>query len=706
MVFLLAVAGICALAVAGLAGTVGDVLNDGLRALFGATRFLVPLALVVIALSRTSPGLKIGAPGVLGVILFVASINGLLELGEVNRGGYLGVLLSRPLIAGLGLLASGVVLSALALVSMLLMLDTSLERLAASHRILLWPFALFKLFRRGSSSPITADTGRSELTAPDSSRWDVKTVEVSVKPLHDTTGTASAGDAKFDVGSRRKYRKIELPLDLLSSRTTKPQAGDIDVAKERIRKTFEHFGVMVEMGDVSVGPTVTQYTFRPAEGVKLTRITGLANDLALALAAHPIRIEAPIPGKSLVGVEVPNQAVAVVPLREILDSREFRERKSNLTLSLGKDVSGTPNIADLSRMPHLLVAGATGSGKTVCLNSLIVSLLFQNGPDECKFIMIDPKRVELLAYNGIPHLVTPVITDIAKTVNAFKWTIGEMERRFDTLSKSGHRDIGAYNRAALSAAYGHAERAAMPERMPYLVLVVDELADLMISSASEVEPAIIRLAQMSRATGIHLILATQRPSVDVITGLIKANITSRIAFAVASSTDSRTILDTTGAEKLLGRGDMLYTSAELSKPKRLQGAMTGDEDIKNVVDRIKSQAEGPPEYVIGVTERLSAAPTSGAPFAHESEEGDDELLMEAKDTVLRAGKASASLLQRRLKVGYARAARLLDLLEEQGVIGPGDGAKPRAILVSRPTEYENLPVEEENEEGKETEELT
>ncbi len=472
-------------------------------------------------------------------------------------------------------------------------------------------------------------------------------------------------------------RKIDLPLDLLDDQSEKPTSGDIKTQMNIIQKTLENFGIQVEMGDVSVGPTVTQYTLKPADGVKLSKITTLHNDLALSLAAHPIRIEAPIPGKSLVGIEVPNQKVAAVNLKEIIRSQEFKQRKTNLAVALGKDVSGKVWIADLAKMPHLLVAGSTGSGKSVCLNAIIISLLYQNNPDDLRLILIDPKRVEFTVYNGIPHLLTPVITDTAKTVNALKWVIGEMDRRFELLSKHGKRDIGAFNRES-------------GEKMPYLIVIIDELADLMAVAAAEVEAAIIRLAQMARAVGIHLILATQRPSVNIITGLIKANITTRIAFAVASGTDSRTILDASGAEKLLGRGDMLYISPDLGKPKRLQGAFVRDHEIKKITDFLKSQSE--PEYLDEVTQK----PPLGTyvPGFNFDASSDDELLGEAKEVILQAGKASASLLQRRLKVGYARAARLLDLLEEQGIIGPADGAKPRDILISGGNYSKETPIDE------------
>jgi S-DNA-T family DNA segregation ATPase FtsK/SpoIIIE len=464
---------------------------------------------------------------------------------------------------------------------------------------------------------------------------------------------------------KKRHPKIEVPLELLSRRDQKPTSGDIQHNQFVIQRTLETFGIPVEMGEVAVGPTVTQFTLKPSEGVKLAKITALHNDLALALAAHPIRIEAPIPGKSLVGIEVPNQSVATVGLREVFESREWRDHRERLAFGLGRDVSGKPWLADIGRMPHMLVAGATGSGKSVCLNTIVMSLLYTNGPDDLKFIMVDPKRVELQVYNGIPHLVTPVITDVDKTVNALKWALREMDRRFDVLSKFGARDIASYN-------------ARSEEKLPYLVVMIDELADLMVTAMQEVEGPIVRLAQMSRAVGIHLVLATQRPSVDVLTGLIKANIPARIAFAVASSTDSRTIIDQVGAEKLLGRGDMLFQTAEMSVPKRLQGAFVADDEIGRVVEFLKSKYE-PAEYDASVVERATGA---GTAFSNgmAADEDSDPLIPEAKEEILRAGKASASLLQRRLKVGYARAARLLDLLEQEGFIGPGDGAKPREIL--------------------------
>ncbi len=462
--------------------------------------------------------------------------------------------------------------------------------------------------------------------------------------------------------------KIDIPLSLLLAKKDKPTSGDIDKNKEIIFRTLKNFGIDVEMGAVSVGPTVTQYTFRPADGVKLAKITNLSNDLALALAAHPIRIEAPIPGKPLVGVEVPNHTKAMVGLREILSSKPYKERKSNSMLALGKDVAGKSWLADITKMPHLLVAGATNSGKSVCLNTIIISLLYQNNPDDIRFIMVDPKRVELTPYKDSPYLLTPVITDINKTVNALKWCLNEMDRRYEELGACGNKNIQTYNET-----HGI--------KMPYIVFIIDELADLMVANTKEIEGSIIRLAQMARAVGIHLILATQRPSVDVITGLIKANMPARIAFSVASGTDSRTILDSLGAEKLLGKGDMLFFHAELSKPVRLQGAYLSEDEINKINKYVKAKGKGVKQEE-GITERQKVAGVAGVGLDGTTG-NEDELLAEARDTVVNMGKASASFLQRKMRIGYARAASILDQLEELGIIGPSNGAKPREILISK-----------------------
>lgn len=456
-------------------------------------------------------------------------------------------------------------------------------------------------------------------------------------------------------------------LDLLDKTTDKATATKISVNKAKIQATLRSFGIDVEMGDVTVGPTVTQYTLRPAQGVKLSKITALNNDLALALATHPIRIEAPIPGKSLVGIELPNKQKAVVRLKELVAFKDYRKGDTPLEFPVGRAVNGKGFYAVLPKMPHMLIAGSTGSGKSVCINAMLSSLLFKHTSQELKIIMVDPKRVELTGYNGIPHLLTPVITDVKKCVNALKWAVSEMDRRYELLEKVGKKNIASFNEWSR-------------EKMPYIVIVIDELADLMSTMAKEVEPVIIRLAQMARAVGIHLVLATQRPSVDVITGLIKANITSRIAFSTASVMDSRTILDSSGAEKLLGRGDMLFITAELGRPIRLQGAFVSEAESTRIVDYLKKREK--PEYANEVLEdpKLSRSTNQVGGLV------DDEIdpfFWDAKDMVINVGKASTSYLQRRLKVGYSRAARIMDLLEQEGVIGPADGSRARKVLINQ-----------------------
>ncbi len=657
------------------AGIVGVYINRGLASFFGADRLLFPLILTGFGIVTLVKG-RVRGTMLLGFFVFIISFNGLLDIiDKTDRaGGSLGSFLASPLVNILSTAGSVVILSALFIVACVLIFDKHLATFADLGKALARPFA--KLF-----APRIAQPKPIAIAQPPEIEEEPEPEDEPEDDMTNKTDAAEGDAAELVVAPkpRRMRRHIEIPIDLLETKSGKPSAGDIRANQEVIRRTLEQFGVPVEMGEVSVGPTVTQYTLKPAEGVKLSKIIALSNDLALAMAAHPIRIEAPIPGKSLVGIEVPNQTVAIVKIREVIESPAFHDAAARLPIALGKDVAGMPWVGDIARMPHLLVAGATGSGKTVCLNSIIISLLYRMGPDDLKFIMIDPKRVELPCYNGIPHLLTPAITEVPKIVNSLKWCIGEMERRFSVLAKATKRDIASFNKAADDM-----------DRLPYIVVIIDELADLMATSAQEVEGSIVRLAQMARAVGIHLVVATQRPSVDVITGLIKANITSRIAFAVATSTDSRTIIDTSGAEKLLGRGDMLYTTAELSKPKRIQGTYVNDDEINRVVEYLKERTAEEPEYRNDIIER----PKSVGPSGETYDDSEDELLPEARNLVVAAGKASASLLQRRLKVGYARAARLLDLMETQGVIGPGEGAKPRAILVKK-NDLSSIPIDEE-----------
>jgi S-DNA-T family DNA segregation ATPase FtsK/SpoIIIE len=478
--------------------------------------------------------------------------------------------------------------------------------------------------------------------------------------------------------SKDELANYLMPPTTLLRETKKRGTVDQDDHKENARtltETLESFGVKAKVIGIHRGPTVTRYEIQPEIGVKVSRIVNLADDIALALAAKDIRIEAPIPGKSAVGIEVPNQEVSLVGLRDILESPDYRDHPSKLSIALGRDIYGKPIVDNLARMPHLLVAGATGSGKSVCINGIITSLLYKARPDEVKLMMIDPKMVELNVYNGIPHLLVPVVTDPRKAAVALKKVVAEMEKRYEMFAKHGARDIERFNQMAAE----NKEKGVEP--LPYIVVIVDELADLMMVAPSDVEDAICRLAQMARAAGIHLIIATQRPSVDVITGVIKANIPSRIAFAVSSQADSRTILDMGGADKLLGRGDMLYLPIGASKPIRVQGAFLSDDEVEAVARFVSKQQQ--PHYQ---EEMIPTAPDQGMTGV------DDELFPQAVKLVLEAKTASVSLLQRRLRVGYTRAARLIDMMESNGIVGPYEGSKPREVLITLEQYEENKKV--------------
>lgn len=684
-----------------LAGSLGIYIAQGLTLAFGWGKWLFPVILLTLGLLLYNEDkYYIKGTNYLGLFLFVVSFQPLLhffiEVGLWEQtvadgvgGGYLGMYLALFFYKIIGFWGSIILFFGLLLISLTLMLDTSLNKLIGSESI----FASIFYPLKAIFTKVFAKKDKNEEEEDEEEEFEEEEEDEEGKDQEDEIKEAfsekEVGEPDFvEVPEEKEpekpkeksiwknnHVKIDLPLSLLSSKLGKPTSGDIKNNAFIIQKTLENFGIVVEMGEISVGPTVTQYTFKPAEGVKLSRITTLNNDLALALAAHPIRIEAPIPGRALVGIEVPNQTKAVVGLSEVLNSEDFKKRKNNLMIALGKDVSGKSWMYDVTKMPHMLVAGATNSGKSVCLNSIIVSFLYQNNPDDLRFIMVDPKRVELPVYNGIPHLLTPVITDVPKTINALKWCLNEMDRRFELLAKHGKRNIQSFNEA-------HPE-----EKMPYIIFIIDELADLMVAASRDIEGSVIRLAQMARAVGIHLILATQRPSVDVITGLIKANMPARIAFSVASGVDSKTILDSLGAEKLLGQGDMLFITAEISKPKRLQGAYVSENEIKKITNYIKMNSGGT-DYIEGITERQKVTGMGGVGLDGSSGD-DDELFSEAKEIVINMGRASASLLQRRLSVGYARAARIIDELEDAGIIGPGSGAKPREILISK-EQYENL----------------
>ena len=690
-IIFLGLAAFFTLAAFGKAGLVGSSLYSVLIFIFGKMFFLVPTFFLVASLiSFFSLRQNLVLTTIIGGAIFLFSSLGLTEIifGE-KFGGHLGFWISLPFLKLFDFWATFVLFTVLFITGILIMFNIPLR------------------FKRKESAEAEIEEGSEHLAVKSEANGDNSDILSSFRELltdfKNTLNQKEKGlnpESQVEMPKDRKAIEEEIPLrqmkkvlvshfespplDIFEGDRGKPSSGDIKANANIIKRTLQNFGIGVEMGEVTVGPSVTQYTLKPAEGMKLSRITSLQNDLALALASHPIRIEAPIPGKSLVGIEIPNSAASLVGLHHLFAQEEFRKSERPLLLALGRNVSGQPVYADLTQMPHLLIAGATGSGKSVCIHALIASLVFRNSPQTLRFLLIDPKRVELTVYNDLPHLMSPVITEPKKAISALKWMTKEMERRYDVLLNAKARDIGAYHQilAGLSE-----EEKSENEPMPYIVIIIDELADIMATYPREFEASIVRLAQMSRAVGIHLVLSTQRPSVEVLTGLIKANITSRIAFQVATQVDSRTILDMAGAEKLLGNGDMLYLAGDTSKPKRVQGAFVSEKEIKRLVNYLAN------EYKDTDTEELEIVPNemeNSSIFEDESDEVDDELYEQAKELVIQAQKASSSYLQRRLKIGYARAARLIDMLEERGVVGPGEGAKPREVYIKPISEGEKL----------------
>ena len=465
------------------------------------------------------------------------------------------------------------------------------------------------------------------------------------------------------------------PVEFLTPGKTATKMGKKAVTDtaNKLQKTLYSFGVSAKVENVSVGPTITRYELKPAEGVRVSKIANLTDDIALSLAAETIRIEAPIPGKQAVGIEIPNKEKEVVHLRDIIDSNEFKNAKSKLSFALGKNAAGEAIVTDIAKMPHVLIAGSTGSGKSVCINTLITSIIYKAKPSEVKLVMVDPKVVELSVYNGIPHLLIPVVTDPKKAAGALAWAVQEMVNRYHLFAEKNVRDIAGYNEAL--------EKEGAEGKLPQIVIIIDELADLMMVAKNDVEDAICRLAQMARAAGMHLVIATQRPSVDVITGIIKANIASRISFAVTSQVDSRTILDSAGAEKLLGKGDMLFFPTGVLKPIRIQGAFVSDSEVEKIVSFLKEN--GGPTYSEDVLEKIERANSTDKELDEQDDDETDPFLMEAIDTVVDLGQASASFIQRRFKVGYARAGRIIDQMEARGIISGYEGSKPRQVLVSK-----------------------
>ncbi len=715
-------------------GGLGLFINNILRVLAGEAAVIVPFFIAVLGLRLILPGDRFSLKSrMIGLLIFsvlamtwihlqlmvetmpLLSANNLLFesflLGlDSKGGGVVGAGFAVGLYFSIGLTGSRILLIALTLISVLLVINVSVKRILNLLLRLLEQIYVFlkrqgRLFlnlarkiiarsrlkvrnaaekrdkaaalKTGASAnnylPGTAASTVQEWSEPveKETRVGADEYQDERKPVVMEPADSGQQSVEFPAAAVHKgkfFSDYILPTpDLLS--LPKPN-GDQQLKNSRekatkLEKTLQSFGVQAKITHVQSGPTVTRFEVQPEAGVKVSKIIGLSDDLALNLAAPLVRIEAPIPGKAALGIEVPNSIIALVHLREVIEEKAFHKSSSPLTIGLGKDITGVPVIADLAKMPHLLIAGATGSGKSVCLNTLITSILFKANPEQLRFMMIDPKVVELSDYNGIPHLLMPVITDPRKASLALRNMVREMGRRYELFARLGVRDIGTYGEMAAG------DRDM--EDLPYIIVVIDELADLMHVSPGEVEDAIARLAQMSRAAGIHLIVATQRPSVDVLTGIIKANITSRIAFTVSSQFDSRTILDMAGAEKLLGRGDMLFYPVGAVKPFRVQGAYISEEEVKKITDFIKEQ---------GLIEQENGSAFLETPEEVEEEEESDALFAEAVDLVVRTGQASISLLQRRFRIGYTRAARLIDDLERKGVVGQFEGSKPREILIT------------------------
>ena len=636
-------------------------LNDFLVNYLSWTTIFLPFILLSFGFLVSKFKSPLGQPNVLvGGILFFISVLSLSQAGILGRQAWEGV---ATLITKAG---AAIILLGTSFVGIIILFNTSVDAALAALSALLKRIRQYllgdRLLKKGLAAKKMKVSGSEFAVDKEESRTAVGTV--SEGPL--------AAKLVSNVPGEDKVWKYP-PLDILEgSEGGKADRGDIKGNAAVIEKTLESFGITAKVVEVNLGPAVTQYALEVALGTKLSKITALERDLALALAAPTgtIRIEAPIPGRSLIGIELPNKSPEFVPLKKMMQAADMKGAKSKLTVSLGLDVSGKPVVADLSVMPHILIAGQTGSGKSVCINSFLASLLFRASPSEVKLILVDPKRVELTSYNSVPHLLTPVIVEPQNVISALRWILAEMDRRYKLFAQAGARNISGFNDMSGFQA------------LPYIVLIIDELADIMFYSPVEVEDAVTRIAQMSRATGIHMVLSTQRPSVDVITGLIKANIPCRVAFAVASQVDSRVILDMQGAEKLLGRGDMLYLPPDQAKPLRIQGAYVTDKEINSLISFLKNQGVKP-QY----TEEVTSMPKPGTTKVEGMDGELDELFKEAVRIVCQYDRASASLLQRRLSIGYARAARIIDQLESAGVVSSPEGSKPREVLIQNAEEF-------------------
>ncbi len=664
----------------GGAGVGGLLLWRGSYLLLGAGAIMIPVGLltagILIIRKRTiSATTREWFGGTVGLL----SLLGLLTFMSPAYGGAVGGLIRFPFVTLFDTAFGALILGFVSAGSLIVFFDRTPNLFPHFVAFKDW---LVSLFKRTPKTEILDESiyDDEQEVSPEPTDQKISAVKSESKISN------SMEDDEFTIPLPKRKPSIGYtppPISLLERDSGKANVGDVKANANSIKRTLAEFGIEVEMDEITIGPTVTRYALKPAQGVKITRIVGLQNDLALSLAAHPIRIEAPIPGKSLVGIEIPNKTKSTVGLSALMTDPGFTDNPKPLLVALGRNISGKGTYESIAKMPHLLIAGTTGSGKSVTIHAIIASLLYRHGPDDLRFIFVDPKRVELTLYNGIPHLLTPVITEAKKAILSLKWAATEMNRRYDILESESVRDITSYHKKhEKEFAKGASANDDGPERMPFIVIIIDELADIMQAYPRELEAAIVRLAQMSRAVGIHLILSTQRPEVNVITGLIKANIPSRIALRVPTGIDSRTILDTVGAEKLLGQGDMLAMIGD-NQPRRLQSAYINEDEVKAIVKYLKDAFKDDVRDTIELTGTMTGEKSLFADGIAENDD-DDALYEEARAIIIEAGKGSTSYLQRKLKVGYARAARLMDMLEERGVIGAADGAKPRDVLVSGP----------------------